>query len=179
MPNNGKSNLNATVWQILVTKSGQMSALSIPDEVWTNARRFIESTASGKKNGLFGSDASEAGKNPYGLHNTTTAMGMVGLILMKDNPGDDRFKEGAKHLRKNIPKWKKKNFLHWYFGTLALHFIGGKEKTEWYSALKTTLIQQQDQNGSWSAKNDKFLSETGGNSITATCLGVISLSSNY
>jgi hypothetical protein len=90
---------------------------------------------------------------------------------------------GVSLLRAVLPEWSVErgtiDFLHWYYGTLALSVVGGPAWEEWDTALGTALLASQrtdgticDVRGSWDAA-DPWGPD--GGRIYSTAFGVLSL----
>jgi HEAT repeat protein len=84
-----------------------------------------------------------------------TAAGIWTLLLGGQEP-DETMLKGVKLCVELPPQWKTvgaRDLYYWYWGSLALHEIGGKPWRKWQPALEAALLQGQvtdgAQRGSW------------------------------
>jgi hypothetical protein len=82
-----------------------------------------------------------------------TAVGMVCKLFCGISSKDDMLKKQANLLLGHTPVWGARDFYYWYYGTIAMHEMGGKYWEKWNERMKTALINNQiiggEKDGSW------------------------------
>jgi RNA polymerase sigma factor (sigma-70 family) len=111
-----------------------------------------------------------------------TALGMVCKLFCGVSKKDQMLiKKQAELLLKHLPEWKKRDFYYWYYGTMAMHEMGGKYWTVWNKKMKTALITNQniggEKDGSWDIGPEDG-AKTGGK-IWSTAGGALCLEISY
>jgi hypothetical protein len=194
-PPDGDNDTSVTGWMVMGLKSAGLAGLPIDEAALTNARVFIEEltdpvsgrtgyTALGEMpsrlpglRSAFPSDKSES----------LTAVGMLVRIFGGRTPENDPLiAKGADLLVKKLPRWDTTDgsidFYYWYYGTLAMHQVGGARWEKWNEALKPALIDHQrldpneDEYGSWDPL-DPWSAE--GGRVYATALNCLSTEVYY
>ncbi|NOT31636.1 MAG: hypothetical protein HOP15_14410 [Planctomycetes bacterium] len=111
---------------------------------------------------------------------------LVRIFCGRTLASDDRIGKGADLLGKKLPVWEAEggsiDYYYWYYGTLALHQVGGPRWEKWNAALKTALVEhqrrdeRQDEYGSWDPI-DPWSSE--GGRVYATALNCLTTEVYY
>lgn len=173
---NGKpsddSDLSVTAWQYMALHSGRLAGLSIPDEAFERARRYMDSVSSGRHGGLY----SYTGGGP---NKAMTASGMFCRQLDLVPPTDPRMPEGAEYLGRHSFD-KNPDYYFVYYATLALYQHQGAVWQEWNDKLKDIFPRIQKtvgtERGSWDPGGQH--ARTGGR-VLSTTLSVLSLEVYY
>ena len=173
---NGKpsedSDLSVTAWQYMALHSARLAGLSVPDEAFTRARKYMDTVSSGKHGGLY----AYTGGGP---NRAMTASGMFCRQLDLVPPTDPRMPEGAEYLGRHMLQ-KNPNYYYMYYATLALYQHQGPIWTEWNERLKETLplIQKKvgTERGSWDPGGQHARA---GGRVVSTTLSVLSLEVYY
>jgi len=149
----GRNDSSVTGWVIMALKSASAAGVEVPPECWYRAFGFVESMI-------------EPGGH---LRYTNTqrrfgiALAAVGLLYREylGWPRDaDDLAVVAELLLADPPDWGKlaeyPNFhsmYYWYYGTLALHHLGGTYWERWNRQMRDMLIAHQEtrghRSGSW------------------------------
>ncbi len=128
-------------WQLMALQSARHAGLTVPQDVFDRAAKFLDSVQGGKHGGLY---SYVVGRTPE------DAMIAEGLLCREylgwpaDHPG---LVEGSKHLLKHLPKASKPNIYYWYYATQTMHHLGGEEWETWNTAARDTLIELQSDKG--------------------------------
>jgi hypothetical protein len=125
-----------------------------------------------------------------GLQQTSmTAVGMVCRFFMGWKRSHPFLIGSANYLRNYLPQWRKGlekgmsvawSFYYWYYGTLAMHQMGGRYWREWNEKIKTMLPENQrrdpeDMVGSW----DPDSAVLNGGRVFSTAMAILTLETYY
>jgi len=160
-------------WQVLALESAKSGGLNIPDKTLTGMRRFLESVSSGRQQGLA---SYRPGERPSP---TMTAEAIVCRVFM-DQYRPAHGSEAAEFLRGNLPRASHESLYYWYYGTLAMFQVQGRDWEVWNEALKKQLLTRQRRGGklggSWDP--DAQWGQYGGR-VFSTALGALCLEVYY
>jgi len=187
--NKSAGDVSATGWYVMFLKSSRIAGLKVDGAGFQGAMNLIN-RCTNKKNGSVGY------MNARGVP-STTAVGMVCRQFMGQRNTNKWLVKGAEYLMsdpENLPAWDKKNgrcvwgpctFYHWYYGTLAMFQMGGKDWMTWNAALKKTLLPKQckggpmdgsanDKDGSWDplGRQTRYGGRVYSTAVGALCLEV-------
>jgi len=193
-PPDGDNDTSVTGWMVMVLKSAHLAGLTIDRSALDNALAFIDETTDAES-GRTGYTAmgerpsrlpTLAGAFPPEKSEALTAVGMLVRIFGGHTlEGDPMIAKGADLLVKKLPTWEPDgsiDFYYWYYGTLAMHQVGGARWQRWNEALKSALLDHQrtnpdeDEYGSWDPV-DPWASE--GGRVYATALNCLSTEVYY
>ncbi len=170
-------------WQLMAFKSGKLSYLNVPNHVYPQAAKFLDSV---QQNG-----GAEYGYLPSGGHGATLSTSSIGLLCRvylgweQDHPGIQR---GAELLSAAGPH--RTNMYYNYYATMFMYQFGGPHNptwTKWHKEMIPYLLETQDQKGgvhrrgSWHFAGDGLengMSDTGGR-LYNTALAAMTLQSCY
>jgi hypothetical protein len=134
-------------WQLMALKSAELAGVSVPAETWTNARRFLRQVSNGRHGGL----ASYQPQMPP--TRTMTAEALFCRILTAMERDEAAETEAGRYILEELPGNGQPNLYYWYYATLSLHQIQGKNWSTWNEAIKrwlvATQVQSGQQSGSW------------------------------
>ena len=173
---NGKpsedSDLSVTAWQYMALHSARLAGLSVPDEAFARARKYMDTVSSGKHGGLY----AYTGGGP---NRAMTASGMFCRQLDLVPPTDPRMPEGAEYLGRHMLQ-QNPNYYYMYYATLALYQHQGSIWQDWNESLKDILPRVQNKTGSNTGSWDPSSGLAGnGGRITSTTLATLSLEVYY
>ena len=134
-------------WVIMALRAGRHAGLYVPDSTWTKAKIFLTTVSSGKGGGL-------ASYRPgYKVSETMTAEALVCRQIFGQPSTDDGPTTALQYIQLKQPTVSNYNIYYWYYGTLALHSVGGKPWKDWNEKLVDILVKTQatkgDDAGSW------------------------------
>ncbi|MCA9316355.1 MAG: hypothetical protein KDB73_12785 [Planctomycetes bacterium] len=87
-------------------------------------------------------------KFPGEKSESMTGVGMLARIFMGEDPGkDDNIKKGAELCAKLPPTWNESDgsidMYYWYYATLAMFQVGGKNWDKWKAAMEKAMVETQ------------------------------------
>lgn len=166
-PPDGDNDSSVTGWMVMALKSAKLSGLKVDDSALANAVSFIdEVTDPSGRTGYtaMGETLSRMpqvmDQFPPEMSESLTGVGMLVRIFCGRTLDDDpMISKGADLLIQRPPTWNTDSgeidFYYWYYGTLAMHQVGGPRWEKWNVALKDALLENQildeslDEYGSW------------------------------
>jgi len=147
-----------TAWQVMALESARLSGLSVPDEAFAAAERFlVHARDDVAGHWRYNHDTTRY----YATLPASTPAGMFALSLLgADLTGSDfddlrrfvlerkpngyRYVDDDQFVRRGTG-----NLYFWYYGTLAMFRAGGASWASWNEAMKRTLLPAQAADGSW------------------------------
>ncbi len=111
-----------------------------------------------------------------------TAAGMTSRLFLGQEAHTPKIAMPAWRLLEQLPTKQNPDFYYWYYGTLSMFQVGGKQWKAWNKALKEALLELQETNrgsayaGSW--QPDRAHGAQGGR-IYQTALGILMLTTYY
>ena len=184
-------NCDASVigWQLAALRCGQLAGLSVRPETMT---RIGECLAMSRDK------ATRPGQQI--LHSqtlpstVTTAVGLAVELHLGGSPGDERLRPAAKELLANPPEVgdtpiagqsgaddnPQRDTYYWYYGSQAMHYLGGEDWQAWSQQLYPKLMQSQFRDGqlagSWEAsRGGTETSPAYGGRLYVTAMNLLSL----
>ncbi len=162
-------------WQIMALHSCEQLGLRIPAETREGAMRWLVRVSENEHDILSG----------YQNDNPTrpmTAEAVFSRLLLDEDISPQRRQVAADYLLKDMPSQQRGiNFYYWYYGSLAMMQLGGKEWRQWNQQTRQTLLQMQHTSGplvgSWDFKPSKW-GERGGR-IYSTALATLTCQVYY
>lgn len=154
-------------WQIMAVESARRAGLSVPNDTFTAAGRWLDSIAERPGSGRY---AHRAGEAPSAA---MTAEAMFVRHLLGSPSTERRMGESAAFLLETPPRWREGAPTHsWYYATLALFQHGGESWRSWNEALVPELVANQRSDGccagSWDPQ-DRWSTLGGRHYQTAIC----------
>ena len=141
-------------WQLAALRSGQLAGLSVRPETMA---RISECLATSRDTASrAGQQAGNAQASPRDT--VTTAVGLAVELHLGGSPGDERLRPAAKELLANPPEVgdaascrarrdanesSQHDTYYWYYGSQAMHYLGGDDWQTWSQQLYPKLIQSQ------------------------------------
>ena len=197
-PPDGDNDSSVTGWMVMALKSAALSGLKTDKTALENAIGFIEEVTdpvTGRTGyiqmGEFPSRMPAlVNRFPPEMSESLTAVGMLVRIFggrtLDGANRDDMIGKGADLLVKKLPVWDTEtgaiDYYYWYYGTLAMHQVGGPRWDKWNEALKETLVKHQrlneneDEYGSWDPL-DPWAAE--GGRVYSTAVNCLSMEVYY
>jgi hypothetical protein len=165
-------------WQLTALKTAQLAGLQVNPRALEGARRWLKSVAKGEQGGQF-AYTPEASATP-----SMTAVGTFCSLLLGSKPDDPAIAEGAKILTANPPSLNPRNAYYAYYGTRAMHRVGGAAWDQWNRQLARVLCECQIRDGcaagSWDPdKPEKDAWGEPGGRLYTTSLSALALESYY
>jgi hypothetical protein len=141
---NGPGDMTVTGWQLMALKSAMLGGIDVPNNVWSQARAFIDTLEiddGARFTYLAGQRATAA----------TTAIGVLARMI-DGAPRDSRaLLRGVAKIGAQKPFENNVYFI--YYASQVLHHLGGKFWTKWNAPMREYLIDTQatdgHEEGSW------------------------------
>ncbi len=157
----GSNDVSVTGWMVMVLKAASRAKLPFDKRSAAWARDFIVEMTS-EETGRVGyvnpgePTVREAGKReefPASESEAMTAAGVCCRIFLGENPRESAgIKLSVENvLSKKLPVWDQArgsiDMYYWYYGTLAMFQVGGREWKNWERAMLDAIIERQHQEG--------------------------------
>ena len=193
-PANGENDTSVSGWMVMVLKSGIMSGLTVDEGSFASAMTWVDEvtdpvtgrTGYSSTGGYPSRLAQVEAEFPADKSESMTAVGVLIRIFSGHTmESDPLISKGADLMAERLPVWADGgdiDFYYWYYGTLAMHQVGGPRWDKWNAAIKTAILDHQrnnedeDEYGSWDPV-DPWASA--GGRIYATTLNCLSMEVYY
>lgn len=164
---------SVTCWFVTGLSTARQAGLTVPENTWKLASKYIESAKS------------ESGYSYTPSAPLTPSMTAAGLLcdqLLRGQRRSDSFRRAAESLGTNSRfETGTHDFYRWYHESLALCNYGGIPWQNWNQKMKSVIPQLQvtagDDAGSWAPEKSPFGKNAG--RLYTTCLAVMTLESYY
>jgi hypothetical protein len=161
-------------WQLMLLRSARIAGLEVPEDAFVGAGAFLRYVSAGQHGGLAAYRFNEQISSPM------TAEALACRQFLGLTPDSPTAQEAGQRLLGELPGTGNDNFYYWYYGTLAMHNLGGDYWDAWNRALQTRLLNTQTPTGpyagSWNP--DNIWGGYGGR-IYSTALATLSLEVYY
>ncbi|HEY1784158.1 MAG TPA: prenyltransferase/squalene oxidase repeat-containing protein [Pirellulales bacterium] len=168
------SDTSVTGWFVMALKSAQMARFDVPQQVFYEVTRYLDSAA--RSDGNYGYTPN----SPSTQAVTAEAYLCRQLLGWKQN--DPRLIDACKVLTANAVKYDPadRDVYYWYYATQVCHNMEGPIWEKWNTAMRAELPQHQVKGGaeagSWSPQGDRW--SIAGRLYT-TCLSIYMLEVYY
>jgi hypothetical protein len=160
----GDNDTSVTGWMVMAMKSAKSAGLRVQERDFLDVRDYLdevtdESGHVGYTHRGLGPVRPEGKEDEYPAEHSEslTAVGMLSRIFIGEDPAaSDPIRKGARRCLARLPEWErpKLDFYYWYYGTLAMHQIGGPSWDRWNKAMQKAILDTQRRDptcarGSW------------------------------
>jgi hypothetical protein len=161
-------------WQLMAMQSARAARLNVPLETFELASHFLDSVQR-QDGALYGY---QPGQRPTAA---MTAEALLCRIYLGWTKADPPLMEGVRWLLDNHPPAADSpNVYYWYYGTQALHHVGGTEWERWNFLMRDALVNTQETGGeaagSWAPRGEHA---SAGGRVYMTALAVCTLEVYY
>lgn len=161
-------------WQLMAMQSARAAKLSVPAETFELSSHFLDSVQR-QDGALYGY---QPGHQPSAA---MTAEALLCRIYLGWTKSDPPLMEGVRWLLENHPPAADSpNVYYWYYGTQALHHVGGAEWERWNFLMRDALVNTQETRGesagSWAPRGEHA---SAGGRVYMTSLAVCTLEVYY
>jgi hypothetical protein len=162
LPPTGDNDTSVTGWMVLALTSAEQADLKVDGEAFEGALTWF-SEVTDKTNGRTGYDSvGSASSRITGINDHfppdgegMTAVALYGRLLRGLSRRGPLMAMQADRLMKRQPEWDPAglgtDMYYWYFGTRAMHALGGERWKAWRAALVQALVGSQANEGYWPA----------------------------
>lgn len=169
---------SAVGWQLAALRSGQLAGLDVDAQTLEQIRAFL---ARRRRAEAFATDA------------VTSAVGLAVELHLGDSPNDERLAAATQQMLAHPPEIEAEpdspapadapqcNTYYWYFGSEAMHRLGGDHWQNWSQQLFPKLIESQVADGEWAGSWDPHSALSGpswcscGGRLYLTAMNLLSL----
>jgi hypothetical protein len=165
----GESDVSVTGWMLLALKAAKDASLAVDERTIRDGLAFLDALTdpvSGRTGYL---RHGELAVRPEGYVNrwpaeeseSLTAVAICSRIFLGRDEGDALTKAGADLLARKLPVWDETrgsiDMYYWYYGTLAMHQLGGASWERWNKSIESAIVENQIKTGcaegSWDPKD--------------------------
>lgn len=157
----GDNDTSVTGWMVQVLRAADTAGLEVDRGAFSGARAWVDKMTEPefgrvgyqRRGGPPARTMEQLERFPHDLSESLTAVGLNIRIDTGQNPEtNELIQKGARLLVNKPPRHADPgsvDFYYWYWGTMAMAEIGGDHWHVWSRALVATLLDTQDQDGSW------------------------------
>lgn len=161
-------------WQLMLLRSARIAGLDVPEDAFTGASVFLRYVSAGEHGGLASYRFNEQISSPM------TAEALACRQFLGLAPDSPTSREAGERLLSELPGVTGDNFYYWYYGTLAMHQLGGDYWESWNRALQQRLLSTQTPSGPYAGSwNPDSVWGGYGGRIYSTALATLSLEVYY
>lgn len=170
----GRNDSSVTGWVAMTLKSASAAGVKVPAECWYRLFGFIESmshpegylryTNTQRRYGIALAAVGLLCREYLGWPRDSGDLGVTAELLLADLPDWDKLPD--------YPNYH--SMYYWYYGTLALHHLGGSYWERWNQRMRDMLIAHQEtrghRSGSWAPQGLWARQHAGRVYSTALCV---------
>jgi len=169
-----RSDTSVVGWQLMALQSARAARLNVPVEAFELSSHYLDS-AQFRDGALYGY---QPGHRPTP---TMTAESLLCRIYLGWTKQDPPLMEGIRYLLEtDPPNPDRPNVYYWYYGTQAVHHVGGAEWERWNFLMRDALVNTQEKQGasagSWAPRGEHA---SAGGRLYMTALAVCTLEVYY
>lgn len=169
-----RSDTSVVGWQLMALQSARAAKLHVPVEAFELSSHYLDSAQF--------RDGAQYGYQPgHRPTPTMTAEALLCRIYLGWTKQDPPLTEGIRYLLDtDPPSADRPNVYYWYYGTQALHHVGGDEWERWNFLMRDALVNTQEKRGelagSWAPRGEHAAA---GGRLYMTSLAVCTLEVYY
>ena len=134
--------LSVVGWQLMALRSAQNAYLTVPEQTLERGKKFLDTVQTSTKRATFSYMPSG------GPTLTMTAEGLLSRLYNGSSPTEPALLAGADYLLDDhLPTVDDVNMYYWYYGTQAMHHLGGERWTRWNNRMREVLVDLQVDSG--------------------------------
>ncbi len=156
----GDNDTSVTGWVIMALKSSKAGGLEVAQGAFEGARIWVDQMtdpATGRcgyvQSGV--SPVRAPGREatwPRSKSEAITAVAMLTRVFLEEDPDKSKpIQQGAKLCLERLPNWNEGDGsvdqYYWYYGTLAMFQVGGRQWAKWNNAMKKAIVDHQRKDG--------------------------------
>ncbi len=164
----GDNDTSVTGWMVMALKSAKLAELQVDEGSFRSALAWVDKMTEPefgrvgyqRRGGPSARQADMIDQFPADQTESVTSVGVLTRVFCGQDPEKNELvAKGADLMQKKLPRWDIDagtiDMYYWYYGTLAMHQIGGARWKEWNRAMKSAIADHQrleqgrDEYGSW------------------------------
>lgn len=184
---------SVTAWQVMALESARLGGLDVPDAAFADAREFLLHTWDERRGAFRYDHDPERLSSGYPILPASTPAALFALALLDVDPAAEDLAAARRFVLTRAPdgyrytgdddfvRLARGNPYFWYYATLALFRVGGREWERWNTALQATLLPAQEEDGSWAPIDvySEYAGDDDDERTYATAMCVLSLEVYY
>jgi len=164
----GDNDTSVTGWMVMALKSAKLAGLEVDGGAFRGATAWVDQMTEPefgrvgyqRRGGQPARMADLVDRFPADQSESMTAAGVLTRIFCGQDPAQsEAIGKGVDLMLRKPPRWDLDagtiDMYYWYYGTLALHQVGGRPWKQWNEAMKLAVVDNQrdeagrDERGSW------------------------------
>ena len=171
-PDAGDSDMSVTVWQTMALRAAKNAGIDVPKESIDEAVRYIKKCYDTEGEKRAGVKVGGFGYQNRGHETSTTAEGLLALLVCADYESDETKGASERLLRDAVKPGDRWLFYTTYYYAQSMYQRGGKFADEGKRVVEGLLMPVQSREGWWEGQGGE---ERGGGKVYATSMAMLSL----
>ena len=171
-PDAGDSDMSVTVWQTMALRAARNAGFDVPREAIERAVRYIKRAYQPDRERAGNSGMGGFGYQGRGRELSTTAEGLLALLVCGEYECDEVKGSSARLLRDGIKPGERWFFYTTYYYAQGMYQRGGRYAEEGARVVADVLLPLQSREGWWEGLGGE---ERGGGKVYATAMAMLSL----
>jgi len=171
-PDAGDSDMSVTVWQTMALRAAKNAGIDVAKESIDDAVRYIKKSYETDNEKHAGVQPGGFGYQGRGHETSTTAEGLLALLVCGDYNSDETKGASEKLLRDGVKQGDRWFFYTTYYFAQGMYQRGGKFAEEGQRVVADMLLPVQSREGWWEGTGGE---ERGGGKVYATSMAMLSL----
>ena len=171
-PDAGDSDMSVTVWQTMALRAAKNAGFDVAKESIDEAVRYIKKSYEGDNGARAGARVGGFGYQGRGHETSTTAEGLLALLVCGDYNSDETKGAAERLLRDGVKAGDRWFFYTTYYYAQSMYQRGGKFADEGKRVVSSLLLPVQSREGWWEGVGGE---ERGGGKVYATSMAMLSL----
>jgi hypothetical protein len=152
---------SVTAWQVMALESARLGGLEVPDRAFADARVFLKNAWDVERGAYRYSHDPDRLGGSYAVLPGSTPASLFALSLLGEDVAARDYRAARRFVMDRVPDGYRYigddafvhqavgNLYFYYYGTLAMFRVGGRQWEAWNTGLKQTLLPAQNADGSW------------------------------
>lgn len=171
-PDAGDSDMSVTVWQTMALRAAKNAGFDVPKEAIDEAVRYIKRCYQSDDTKREGRPMGGFGYQGRGRELSTTAEGLLALMVCGDYESEEVVGASARLLQDGIRQGERWFFYTTYYYAQGMYQRGGKHAQEGERVVENVLLPVQSREGWWESMGGE---ERSGGKVYSTTMAMLSL----
>ena len=164
----GENDTSVTGWMVMALKSAKLAGLEVDGGAFRGAIGWVDKMTEPefgrvgyqRRGGQPARTTDMMERFPADRSESMTAAGVLTRVFCGQDPAkSDEIQKGVDLIVRKPPRWDVDagtiDMYYWYYGTLAMHQVGGRPWKTWNESMKSAVVDNQrnesgrDERGSW------------------------------